>query len=107
MLARGWLVSSNSAFRFNTLVTIATPNVGTPAADMACLANDTPMALSAGMFMGLAGRTDDAEDLYEDMRTEKAGQPLLAEPPATSGHPLCVDCTQAADAPGQIRFCGT
>lgn len=73
LVARGWLVSSNSV-PVNTLVTIATPNVGTPAADMACLANDTPMAMFAGMFMGLAKWTDDAEDLYEDMRTEKPGR---------------------------------
>lgn len=73
LVARGWLVSSQSV-PVDTIVTIATPHVGTPTADMACLANDTPMAMFAGEMMGLGKWTDDADDMYRDLRTEKPGR---------------------------------
>jgi pimeloyl-ACP methyl ester carboxylesterase len=73
LVARGWLVSLHSV-PVDTLVTIATPNVGTPTADMACLANGTPMAMFAGEMMGLGKWTNDADDMYRDLRTEKPGR---------------------------------
>lgn len=72
LAARAWLVRFASV-PVETLVTIATPNVGTRAADMACLANDTPMGWMSSE-MGFGKWMDDAEDLYHDMRTEKPGR---------------------------------
>lgn len=73
LVARGWLVGFRSV-PVESLVTLATPHVGTPTADMACLANDTPMAMFAGEMLGLGRWTDDADDMYRDLRTEKPGR---------------------------------
>lgn len=73
LVARSWLVRFRSV-PVATLATIATPHVGTPTADMACLANDTPMAMFAGMMMGMGKWIGDAEALYRDLRTEKPGR---------------------------------
>ncbi|MBU0655939.1 MAG: hypothetical protein KJ914_12540 [Gammaproteobacteria bacterium] len=72
LAARGWLVRFANV-PVEALVTIASPHVGTPAADMACLANDTPMGLFASE-MGFGKWMDDAEDLYRDMRIEEPGR---------------------------------
>lgn len=72
LAARGWLVRFNNV-PVETLVTIATPHVGTVVADMACLATDTPMGWMASE-MGFGKWLDDAEYLYKDMRTEKPGR---------------------------------
>lgn len=72
LVARDWLVSFHSV-PVDALVTIATPHVGTPSADIACLATNTPMGFFAEM-MGLGKWSNDAEDLYHDMRTEEPGR---------------------------------
>ena len=72
LAARSWLVRFASV-PVDTLVTIATPHLGTPAADMACFANDTPMGMMASEI-GFGKWMDDAEDLYRDMRKEKPGR---------------------------------
>lgn len=72
LVARAWLVRF-ATVPVNTLVTIATPNTGTPVADMACLANSTPMGQFASE-MGLGKWADDAEVLYHDLRTEQPGR---------------------------------
>lgn len=71
--ARTWLVTRNSV-PVEALVSIAAPHLGTPVADMACIATDFPMASLAGSMMGLGKWSDDAEQLYEDMRVEKPGR---------------------------------
>ncbi len=72
LVARGWLVISHSV-PVTTLVTIATPHLGTPNADMACFATSTPMGAFADM-MGLSKWADAPQDLYHDLRTEKPGR---------------------------------
>ncbi|MEB4593495.1 alpha/beta fold hydrolase [Candidatus Thiothrix sp. Deng01] len=73
LVARAWLVAVRSV-PVETLVTIATPNIGTPTADMACLANDTPLSMFAGAIMGMGQWVDGTDDLYRDLRTEKPGR---------------------------------
>ncbi|MGB3917813.1 MAG: alpha/beta fold hydrolase [Thiothrix litoralis] len=72
LVARDWLVSANSV-PVDTLITIATPHVGTPSATIASLATDTPMGFFAEM-MGMGKWSADAENLYDDMRPEKPGR---------------------------------
>lgn len=71
LVARGWLTRFASV-PVDTLVTVASPHVGTLAADMACLANDTPMGMLASET-GFGKWMDDAEDLYRDLRREQPG----------------------------------
>lgn len=72
LVARAWLVSANTV-PVETLVTIATPHVGTPSADLASLATDTPMGFLANM-MGLDKWSKQPDDLYDDLRVEQPGR---------------------------------
>ncbi len=72
IVSRAWLVSANSV-PVDALVTIATPHVGTPSADLASMATDTPMGFFAEM-MGFGKWSGDADDLYDDLRVEQPGR---------------------------------
>ena len=72
LVARGWLVRYGSV-PVDTLVTLATPHLGTPRANMASAANSTPMSLIADV-LGLSEWTEEAQDIYHDMRTEEPGR---------------------------------
>lgn len=72
LVARNWLVGSHSV-PVDMLVTVATPHLGTPSADIACLATNTPMGFFAEA-MGFGKWSSDADDLYHDMRTEEPGR---------------------------------
>jgi len=72
LVSRAWLVSANSV-PVETLVTVATPHVGTPSADLASLATDTPMGFFADM-MGFDHWSGQPDDLYDDLRGEQPGR---------------------------------
>ena len=72
LVARSWLVQF-ATVPVDTLITIATPHLGTPRANMASAATNTPMTLLAEV-MGFSEWTEEAQDLYRDMRTEEPGR---------------------------------
>lgn len=72
LVSRAWLVSANSV-PVDTLVTLATPHVGTLSADLASLATATPMGFFADM-MGFGKWSDEPDDLYDDLRVEQPGR---------------------------------
>jgi triacylglycerol esterase/lipase EstA (alpha/beta hydrolase family) len=72
VVARTWLVRTPTV-PVNALITIASPHLGTPLADIAKLATNTPMA-TLGNNMGLDKWLEDAENFYDDLRPEKPGK---------------------------------
>lgn len=72
VIARTWLVTSSSV-PVTTLVTIASPHLGTPLADMADNILSTPVSTAADV-MGLEKWSGDAENFYTDLRTERPGR---------------------------------
>lgn len=73
VVARTWLVVERSV-PVETLVTIATPNLGTPTANLAAMATDTPMAWFMGNMPGMGKWLDDPATLYDDLRVEQPGR---------------------------------
>lgn len=73
VVARHWLVvsSARNTPKVDTLVTIASPNIGTPVADLSGALVNTPL-MDMAEQIGL-GSLRDARGLYADLRQEKPG----------------------------------
>ena len=74
VVARHWLVTTNSV-PVTTLVTIASPHLGTPLADLSAVVAETPLGKMA-TDMGFGALTQTPRALYEELRTEEPGRYL-------------------------------
>ena len=74
VVARHWLVTRNSV-PVTTLVTIASPHLGTPLADLSAVVAETPLGKMA-TDMGFGALTQTPRALYEELRTEEPGRYL-------------------------------
>lgn len=72
VVARQWLVRQPNV-PVDTLITIASPHLGTPLANLAKLASNSPMGVMADP-MGFGRWFEDAENVYRDLRREKPGK---------------------------------
>ncbi len=71
VVARAWLVQFNNV-PVSTLITIASPHLGTPLADMMKFSTGIPMSQLVTSMLGLG--SGDSEALYQDLRTEEPGR---------------------------------
>jgi pimeloyl-ACP methyl ester carboxylesterase len=72
VVARSWLVRT-ATVPVDALITIATPHLGTPLADVAKQAAQTPMATFAN-HAGFSQWLEKAENLYSDLSPETPGK---------------------------------
>lgn len=73
VVARAWLVLARSV-PVDTLVTLASPNLGTPTADMVTRFSDTPLPALMGGMLGMDTWNNPLEQLLRELRVEQPGR---------------------------------